>query len=44
MFHNAVVSGVFKFPGKKSYEGELFNIISITRRWVGVKFPVKSVM
>ena len=28
-----------KFSGKKRYEGVRFNIISITRGWVGVQFP-----
>ena len=27
------------FPGKKRYEGVWFNVISITRGWVGVKCP-----
>ena len=29
------------FPGKKCYdnEGVRFNVISVTRGWVGVKFP-----
>ena len=30
------------FPGKKRYEGVRFNIISVTRRWVGVQFPGKK--
>ena len=28
---------------KKSYKGERFNVISVTRGWVRVKFPEKSV-
>ena len=28
---------------KKRYEGVRFNVISVTRRWVGVQFPEKSV-
>ena len=35
--------GVSNFTGKKHYEGAWFNVISITWRWVGVKFPEKSV-
>ena len=27
------------FPGKKRYEGVRFNVISVTRGWVGVQFP-----
>ena len=34
------VGGV-KFT-EKSYEGVRFNVISITRGWVGVKFPEKN--
>ena len=30
------------FPGKKRYEGVQFNVITITRGWVGVKFTVKK--
>ena len=30
------------FPGKKLYEGERYNVISVTRGWVGVKFPEKK--
>ena len=33
------VGGV-NFPGKKRYEGVRFNVISVTRGWVGVKFWV----
>ena len=28
---------------KKRYEGVCFNVISITRGWVGVKYPRKNV-
>ena len=33
--------GVSAFPGVKNvtYEGVRFNVISVTRGWVGVKFP-----
>ena len=30
------------FPGKKRDEGVRFNVISVTRGWVGVKFPGKN--
>ena len=30
------------FPEKKRYEDVRFNIISVTRGWVGVKFPGKK--
>ena len=33
--------GGVSFPGKKHYEGVRFNVISITRGWMGVKFPGK---
>ena len=29
-------------PDEKHYEGVLFNAISATRGWVGVKFPGKN--
>ena len=40
VLRNAVwgIGGV-NFPRKKSYEGVWFNVISVTRGWVGVKFP-----
>ena len=31
--------GGVRFSGKKHYEGVRFNVISITRGWVGVQFP-----
>ena len=34
------VGGVCFFE-KKSYEGVMFNVISVTRGWVGVQFPEK---
>ena len=34
------VGGVW-FSGKKRYEGVMFNVISVTRGWVGVQFPEK---
>ena len=33
--------GVSDFPEKKRYEGVMFNVISVTRVWVGVQFPGK---
>ena len=35
--------GCVIFSGKKRYEGVRFNVISVTRGWVGVQFPEKSV-
>ena len=37
---NAVRGGI-RFPGKKCYKGIRFNFISVSRGWVGVKFPRK---
>ena len=34
--------GVSAFPEKKRYEGVRFNVISVTRGWVGFKFPGKK--
>ena len=34
--------GGVKFSGKKRYEGARFNVISVTRGWVGVQFPGKK--
>ena len=31
--------GVSAFPENKRYDGVRFNVISVTRGWVGVKFP-----
>ena len=33
------LQGVSAFPEKKHYEGVRFNVISVTRGWVGVEFP-----
>ena len=44
MFRNTMRSGGgegVSFPGKKRYEGVRFNVISVTRVWVGVRFPGK---
>ena len=49
--HNHLYMGPFKcyvmqmgiqFSGKKHYEGVRFNVIGITRDWVGVQFPEKK--
>ena len=42
MLRNADGVGGVKFSGKKRYEGVKFNIISITREWVGVQFSGKK--
>ena len=43
VLRNAVGGGGVIFPaGKKIYEGVWFNVISVTRGWVGVKFPGKK--
>ena len=45
MLRNAMGGGEgggSNFPGKKRYEGVCFNVISITRRWLGVNFPGKK--
>ena len=31
--------GGINFSGKKHYEGVRFNVISVTRGWMGVQFP-----
>ena len=33
---------VVRFPGKKRYKGVQFNVISVTRGWVGEDFPGKK--
>ena len=33
--------GSVTFSGKKRYEGIMFNVISVTRGWVGVQFAEK---
>ena len=52
--HNTATVGPFKcyvtqmgvggvtFSGKKRYEGVRYNVISVTRGWVGVQFPGKK--
>ena len=34
--------GGVRFSGKKRYEGVMFNVISVTRGWVGVQFAEKK--
>ena len=41
MLCNAVGGG-FQILREKRYEGVRFNVISVTRGWVGVKFPGKK--
>ena len=36
--------GVVKFPGKNCYEDVRFNVISVTRGWVGVSQISKKKM
>ena len=44
MLRNADGGGgwVSIFSGKKRYEGVRFNVISVTRGWVGVQCPQKK--
>ena len=42
MLRNAIGGGGVSFPRKKRYEGVRFNIISVTRGWVGGKSPGKK--
>ena len=42
MLRNAMGVGGGKLSRKKRYEGVMFNVISVTRGWVGVKFPGKK--
>ena len=37
------MGGGINFSGKKRYEGVRFNVIRVTRGWVGVQFPEKSI-
>ena len=43
MLRNTDGGGGVRFSGKKRYEDVKFNVISVTRGWVGVQFPEKSV-
>ena len=42
MLRNVMGGGGVSFSGKKHYEGVRFNVISIMRGWVWVKFPAKK--
>ena len=42
VLRNADGGGGVKFPGRKRYEGVRFNVISVTRGWVGVQFTGKK--
>ena len=42
MLRNADGGGGVNFSKKKCYEGVRFNVISVTRGWVGVQFPEKK--
>ena len=42
MLHNADGVGGSNFPGEKCYEDVGFNIISVTRGWVGSNFQKKA--
>ena len=42
MLRNADGVGGVIFSGKNRYEGVRFNVISVTRGWVGVQFPGKK--
>ena len=41
MLRNADGGGGGKIFRKKRYEGVMFNVISVTRGWVGSNFPKK---
>ena len=41
---NADGGGVVRFSGGKRYIGVRFNVISVTRGWVGVQFPEKKAL
>ena len=38
---DGVGGGGVWFSGEKRYEDVMFNVISVTRGWVGVQFPGK---
>ena len=42
MLRKAVGVGVSAFPENSVMEGVRFNVIRVTRGWVGVKFPGKK--
>ena len=41
VLRNADGVGCVRFSRKKRYEGVMFNVISVTRGWVGVQFTKK---
>ena len=44
MLRNADGGGGVKFSGKKRYEDVRFNVISVTRGWLGVQFSGKKAL
>ena len=42
VLRKAVGGGGCQLSRKKCYDGVRFNVISVTRGWVGVKFPGKK--
>ena len=42
VLRNGDGGGGVRFSGKKRYEGVRFNVICVTRGWVGVQFPAKK--
>ena len=41
---NTMGGGGCQLSRKKHYDGVRFNVISVTRGWVGVKFPGKKAL
>ena len=39
-----VSEGVSHFAGKKRYKGVRFNVIGVTKGWVGISFPEKALL
>ena len=44
MLRNAMWGGGVSVPGQKRYEGVRFNVISVTRGWVGGPIPWKKAL
>ena len=44
VLRNIVGGGVVSFPEKMCYEGVPFNVISVTRGWVGGQIPKKKAL
>ena len=44
MLRNADGWGGVQFSGKKRHAGVRFNVIIVTRGWVGVQFPEKKAL